>query len=125
MARDRHLPHTWPPFTRALRCRAELLVGAVIAVQAATPDVRGAIGSSSFGVLVYYAIANASAWTLTPDQNRPPRIIPAVRPGRGPVAGLHPARTSIAWGATVLALGIAAYGIRRAATARRTPEPLA
>ncbi|MFD7056277.1 hypothetical protein ACFWBS_42295 [Streptomyces mirabilis] len=125
MARDRHLPHTWPPFTRVLRCRAELLVGAAIAVQAATPDVRGAIGFSSFGVLVYYAIANASAWTLTPDQNRPPRIVPAVGLAGGPVAGLHPACTSIAWGATVLALGIAAYGIRRAATARRTPEPLA
>ena len=36
----------------------------MVAVVAATADVRGAIGFSSFGVLVYYAIANASAWTL-------------------------------------------------------------
>ncbi|CAM5474110.1 putative transporter [Streptomyces tanashiensis] len=39
-------------------------MGAVVAVVAATADVRGAIGFSSFGVLVYYGIANASAWTL-------------------------------------------------------------
>ena len=32
----------------------------------ATTDVRGAIGFSSFGVLAYYAVANASAWTLSP-----------------------------------------------------------
>ena len=38
--------------------RAELAVGAVVAVLAATVDMRGAIGFSSFGVLAYYAIAN-------------------------------------------------------------------
>ena len=45
--------------------RAELAVGAVVAVLAATADLRGAIGFSSFGVLAYYAVANASAWTLS------------------------------------------------------------
>jgi APA family basic amino acid/polyamine antiporter len=35
--------------------RAELVVGLVVAVLAATVDVRGAIGFSSFEVLVYYA----------------------------------------------------------------------
>ncbi|CAM5517888.1 Amino acid permease OS=Streptomyces cyaneofuscatus OX=66883 GN=G3I52_10035 PE=4 SV=1 [Streptomyces cyaneofuscatus] len=33
-------------------------------VVAAATAVRGAIGFSSFGVLAYYAVANASAWTL-------------------------------------------------------------
>jgi hypothetical protein len=46
------------------------------AILAATADVRGAIGFSSFGVLAYYAIANASAWTLGSDQGRPARVIP-------------------------------------------------
>ena len=63
MARDRHLPHALaavhPRF--ASPHRAELVVGAVVAVIAAVADVRGAIGFSSFAVLVYYAIANASA----------------------------------------------------------------
>ncbi|CAO5235323.1 hypothetical protein FAGKG844_10188 [Frankia sp. AgKG'84/4] len=58
--------------------RAELLVGTVVAVLAATCDVRDAIGFSSFGVLVYYAIANASAWTLTAPEGRPPRAVPAL-----------------------------------------------
>jgi basic amino acid/polyamine antiporter, APA family len=66
MARDRHLPHALaavhPRF--AVPHRAELAVGAVVAVIAAVADVRGVIGFSSFAVLVYYAIANASALTL-------------------------------------------------------------
>ncbi|WP_265575659.1 APC family permease [Bradyrhizobium sp. WBAH33] len=69
MARDRHLPR-WlaavhPRFK--VPFRAELVVGAVVAALAATADIRGAIGFSSFGVLVYYAIANASALTLGLD----------------------------------------------------------
>ncbi len=42
---------------------AELAVGAVVAVLVLTTDLRGAIGFSSFGVLVYYAVANACAFT--------------------------------------------------------------
>ena len=63
MARDRHLPHALaavhPRFGSPAPRRAG--VGAVVAVVAAVADVRGAIGFSSFAVLVYYAIANASA----------------------------------------------------------------
>ena len=66
MARDRHLPQALaavhPRF--ATPYRAELVVGAVVAVLAGVLDLRGAIGFSSFAVLVYYAIANASAFTL-------------------------------------------------------------
>lgn len=56
--------------------RAELAVGAVVAVVAATGDVRDATGFSSFGVLARYAVANASAWTLAPDGGRPHPAIP-------------------------------------------------
>ncbi|WP_138909998.1 APC family permease, partial [Streptomyces chryseus] len=63
MARDGHLPRglaaVHPRFQ--VPHRAELAVGAVVAVVAAVGDVRGAIGFSSFGVLAYYAVANASA----------------------------------------------------------------
>lgn len=66
MARDRHLPPALavvhPRFETPYR--AELVVGAVVAVLAGVLDLRGAIGFSSFAVLVYYAIANASAFTL-------------------------------------------------------------
>ncbi|MFH8838801.1 APC family permease [Streptomyces sp. NPDC017868] len=66
MARDGHLPTALAAVHPRFRVphRAELAVGAVVAVVAAVVDVRGAIGFSSFGVLAYYGIANASAWTL-------------------------------------------------------------
>ncbi len=75
MARDRHLPHALAAVHPRFKVphRAELVVGAVVAALAATADVRGAIGFSSFGVLVYYAIANASAFTLRPGAGRPHR----------------------------------------------------
>ncbi|WP_030842190.1 APC family permease [Streptomyces sp. NRRL F-4474] len=120
MARDRHLPHALAAVHPKFKVphRAELAVGAVVAVLAATADVRGAIGFSSFGVLAYYAIANASAWTLRPDEGRPPRIIPALGLAGCLVLAFALPLTSVITGAAVLALGAAVYGIRRAATAR-------
>ncbi len=115
MARDRHLPRALaavhPRF--GVPHRAELAVGAVVAVVAAVGDVRGAIGFSSFGVLAYYAVANASAWTLTPAEGRPPRLVPIVgTAGCLALAFALPA-DSVLRGATVLALGAAAYGVRQ------------
>jgi APA family basic amino acid/polyamine antiporter len=53
--------------------RAELAVAAVVVLVVAFADLRGAIGFSSFGVLLYYAIANASAFTLPREQRRWPQ----------------------------------------------------
>ncbi|MFI9122226.1 APC family permease [Streptomyces bikiniensis] len=115
MARDHHLPHALAAVHPRFKVphRAELLVGAVVAVAAASTDVRGAIGFSSFGVLVYYAIANASASTLAPAEGRPARIIPLVG-----LAGCLALAFALPWssvitGAAVLLAGAAAYGIRR------------
>ena len=58
--------------------RAELAVGGLVAIAAAAADLRSAIGFSSFTVLGYYAIANASAWTLAPGERRWPRALSAV-----------------------------------------------
>ncbi|AQS68425.1 APC family permease [Streptomyces pactum] len=121
MARDRHLPHALAAVHPRFKVphRAELAVGAVVAVVAATADVRGAIGFSSFGVLAYYAIANASAWTLGPDEGRPPRLIPAVGLTGCLVLAFALPPASVATGAAVLALGGAAYAVRRSMTTRR------
>ena len=54
---------------------AELAVAAVVGVLVLTTDLRGAIGFSSFGVLVYYAVANAAAFTQAPAQRRWPRAL--------------------------------------------------
>jgi APA family basic amino acid/polyamine antiporter len=115
MARDRHLPPALaavhPRF--GVPHRAELAVGAAVAILAATVDVRGAIGFSSFGVLAYYAVANASAWTL-PSTARGggkarARVVPAI--GLVGCLGLAFALplASVLAGAGVLMLGVVAY----------------
>ncbi len=77
MASNRELPHVLAKVhpTHKVPWVAEVAVGAVVAVLAATLDLRHAIGFSSFAVLVYYAIANASAFTLPRKQLRWPRAL--------------------------------------------------
>ncbi|TYK50479.1 APC family permease [Actinomadura decatromicini] len=115
MARDRRLPGALAAVhpRRRVPHRAELAVGLVVAVLAATVDLRGAIGFSSFGVLAYYAIANASAWTLGPDEGRPPRVIPAVGATGCLVLAFALPLTSVLTGAAVLAVGAVLYFGRR------------
>jgi basic amino acid/polyamine antiporter, APA family len=119
MARDRHLPHALaavhPRFGSPHR--AEVVVGVVVAVVAAAVDVRGAIGFSSFAVLLYYAIANASAWTLEPNGRRHGaqrgKLIPAIGlAGCLLLAFLLPV-SSVSVGAAVVLVGALAYGVRR------------
>jgi APA family basic amino acid/polyamine antiporter len=108
MARDRHLPHALaavhPRF--ASPHRAEVAVGAVVAVVAALADVRAAIGFAAFAVLVYYAIANASAMTLGR------RLIPILGlVGCVLLAATLPV-TSVLAGAGVVVLGALVYAVR-------------
>ncbi len=114
MARDRHLPRVLaavhPRF--GVPHRAELAVGVAVAVLAASADIRGAIGFSSFAVLVYYALANASAWTLTPAEGRPPRLVPVVGLSGCVVVAFSLPIASILAGLAVFAVGVAAYAIR-------------
>ncbi|MGN6752040.1 MAG: APC family permease [Intrasporangium sp.] len=114
MARDRHLPHALaavhPRF--GVPHRAQLLVGCVVAVLAAFADLRSAIGFSSFAVLTYYAIANASAWTLGEGEGRPPRAVSVVGVlGCAALAFSLPLGSVIA-GGTVLAVGAVIYWVR-------------
>lgn len=109
MARDGHLPSSLavvhPRF--AVPHRAEVVVGVVVAVVAALADVRAAVGFSSFAVLVYYAIANASAWTL--DRAPRSRVIPAVGlAGCLLLAAFLPLGSMLA-GSAVLVVGAAIY----------------
>ncbi|MFD6345262.1 APC family permease [Streptomyces roseolus] len=111
MARDGYLPAglaaVHPRY--GVPHRAELAVGAVVAVAAATADVRGAIGFSSFGVLVYYGIANASAWTL----GRRDRFLAVLGlAGCAALAGALPLGSVLA-GSGVLAAGVVAYAVSR------------
>ncbi len=75
MARERDLPsplarvggaHT-VPFV------AELAVAAVVIVLLLTTDVMTVVGFSSFGVLIYYSVTNAAAFTLSARPWHAPR----------------------------------------------------
>ncbi|MBJ7340261.1 amino acid permease [Mycolicibacterium sp.] len=114
MARDRHLPGALaavhPRFNTPYR--AELAVGAIVAVGAAVLDLRGAIGFSSFAVLVYYAIANASAMTLGA------RVIPIAGLVGCLVLAFTLPVTSVLTGTAVVLVGAALYAVRRGRLAR-------
>jgi basic amino acid/polyamine antiporter, APA family len=66
MARHRDLPAWLAVVHPRYRVphHAEVAIGVVVCILVTTVDLRGVIGFSSFGVLIYYAIANASAYTL-------------------------------------------------------------
>jgi len=115
MARDRHLPPQLAAIHPRFRVphRAELAVGAVVAVLAATIDLRGAIGFSSFAVLTYYAIANVSAWTLTRAEGRPPRLVPALGLLGCVVLAFALPLASVLSGIVVLGIGALGYLLRR------------
>lgn len=53
--------------------RAEVLIAAIVIGIVLVADLRGAIGFSSFGVLLYYLIANAAAFRQGEDARRYPR----------------------------------------------------
>ncbi|MDT9681677.1 amino acid permease [Streptomyces sp. TRM76323] len=113
MARDGHLPRTLaavhPRF--GVPHHAEPVVGLVVAVVAATADLRGAIGFSSFGVLVYYAVANASAWTLG-TRLSPVRLLAGCGLAGCLVLAFSLPPSSVLAGAGVLAAGAALYAVR-------------
>jgi APA family basic amino acid/polyamine antiporter len=114
MAADGHLPRRLAAVhpTHKVPHHAELAVGTLVGLLVAFTDLRGAIGFSSFCVLGYYAIANASAWTLPASTRRWPRLLAAAGiAGCGVLAVTLPAASVVA-GSLVLAAGAAAWYVR-------------
>jgi APA family basic amino acid/polyamine antiporter len=115
MARDRHLPGVLAAVhpRYGVPHRAGLAIGVVVAVVVLLADVRGTIGFSSVAVLVYYAIANASALTLGRDRGT--RLVPVLGLlGCLTVAVSLPPASTIA-GFAVLAAGALVWVGRRLA----------
>jgi len=96
-----HVPH-----------RAELTAGAVVVVLVALVDLRGAIGFSSFGVLLYYFVANVAAFRQRGRARRYPAVLQIV----GAIGCLVLAVTlpwpSVVAGVVVVAAGVAYRAIR-------------
>jgi APA family basic amino acid/polyamine antiporter len=117
MARNRDLP-TWLAAVHPryqVPHHAELALAAVVGVLVLTTDLRGVIGFSSFGVLLYYAIANASAFTQPADQRRWPRAVNVLG-----LTGCVVLAVTLPWTSAVAAAALlaAALVVRRFRTGR-------
>jgi APA family basic amino acid/polyamine antiporter len=109
MARNRDLPR----WLAAVHPRhqvphhADLALAVVITLLVLTADLRDVIGFSSFGVLVYYLVANVAAWTQPPEQRRWPRALNVLGAlGCAALAATLPP-TSVLAGLAVFAIGVA------------------
>jgi APA family basic amino acid/polyamine antiporter len=97
---------------------AEIAVALAVCLLVLTTDLRGAIGFSSFGVLTYYAIANAAAYTQPAELRRWPRLLNVV--GFVACVALMAALplSAVIAGLAVLAVGVSGRAIfRRVRTA--------
>jgi APA family basic amino acid/polyamine antiporter len=86
---------------------AEVVVAAVVCVLVLLVDLRGVIGFSSFGVLTYYAVANASALTQDARHRRWPRALAVVGLAGCTALALAVPTGSLVAGVVVLTTGLA------------------
>jgi len=91
---------------------AEIAVAGLVCVLILATDLRSAIGFSSFGVLLYYLIANMAAYTQSTDRRRFPRILQIIGiVGCGILAITLP-MSAVLGGAVVFAVGIGYRALR-------------
>jgi basic amino acid/polyamine antiporter, APA family len=100
--------------------RAEATAAVVVSAIVLVADLRGAIGFSSFAVLTYYALANASAWRLSDAERRWPRWLAGLGVGLCLLLALTLPLVAVVGGAILLAIGslawVATRRIRRRAS---------
>jgi basic amino acid/polyamine antiporter, APA family len=122
MARERDLPRLLARVDerRGVPQSAQIAVGAVVVLLVVALDVRAVIGFSSFGVLVYYAVANASAFTQDAAHRRWPRTLQVLG-----VVGCLVLVATLPWGAVVAGVCVFAVGVlgRLAVAAGRSRSP--
>ena len=116
MARRRQLPSALDAVhpAHATPHRAEVAAAAAVCAIVAVADLRGAIGFSSFAVLTYYALANASAWTLQPADRSWPRWLAGLGVGGCAVLAFALPLAAVVGGVVLLAVGsLVAVATRR------------
>jgi APA family basic amino acid/polyamine antiporter len=84
---------------------AEVATGVIVCIVVAVADLRGAIGFSSFAVLTYYALANASALTLSVGERRWPKRLAALGLALCVLLAVMLPIESVVGGAGLLAVG--------------------
>ncbi|WP_020659014.1 APC family permease [Amycolatopsis benzoatilytica] len=108
MARNRDLPSWLSAVHPRFRVphHAEFALAVVVSLLVLTVDLRGVIGFSSFGVLVYYAIANLSALTQQPPERRWPRWLQVLG-----LTGCIVLVTTLPWPSIVAGVAVFAVGL--------------
>ncbi|MEP6651357.1 MAG: APC family permease [Lapillicoccus sp.] len=120
MARERDLPRAlaWVDERRGVPQTAQVAVCAVVVLVVVAFDVRAVIGFSSFGVLVYYAVANASAFTQDGAHRRWPRGLQVLG-----IVGCLVLAATLPWGAVIVGVCVIAVGVL-GRLAIKGPRPL-
>jgi APA family basic amino acid/polyamine antiporter len=108
MARERDLPPALAivEHRHQVPARAQVAVGLAVVVLVLVADLRGAIGFSSFGVLTYYFVTNASALRQPAEQRRWPRGLQVLGLAGCATLALSLPAFSVAVGALVLLAGV-------------------
>jgi basic amino acid/polyamine antiporter, APA family len=120
MARENDLPRWLAGVHPRFRVphHAELTLAAVVCILVLTIDLRGAIGFSSFGVLLYYLVANLAAYRQRNDHRRFPRLLQVLGAAGCALLVATLPSSSIIGGIVLFAIGIA-YRLWRL---RRSPS---
>ena len=116
MARERDLPSPLASVDPHHRVpdRAQVVIGVAVVALVLAADLRGAIGFSSFGVLVYYAVANLAALRQPREQRRWPRGLQVLG-----LVGCVVMAAALPLGSVVAGLAVFAVGIVGRLLARR------
>lgn len=116
MARERDLPPRLASVDphHHVPDRPQVVIGGAVVALVLVSDLRGAIGFSSFGVLVYYAVANLSALRQPPEQRRWPRALQVLG-----LVGCLILVAALPLGSVVAGLAVFAVGIAGRAVAHR------
>lgn len=86
--------------------RAEIAIAVVVIIAVSTVDLRGAIGFSSFGVLLYYFVANAAAFRQRGHARRFPRVLQLLGGAGCGILALTLPLPAVIGGAAVVSVGV-------------------
>jgi basic amino acid/polyamine antiporter, APA family len=99
---DRHqVPH-----------HADNAIAGLVCVLILLTDLRGAIGFSSFGVLLYYLIANVAAYTQSSERRRFPRVLQIIGVAGCGILALTLPLSAVIGGAVIFVIGMIYRAIR-------------
>jgi basic amino acid/polyamine antiporter, APA family len=91
---------------------AEVTIAGLVSVLIMLTDLPDAIGFSSFGVLIYYLIANAAAYTQSSDRRQFPRILQIIGMAGCCILVLTLPLRAVLAGGVMFAVGIVYRAIR-------------